>query len=464
MFRVDELLEATQGRLIQGRQNITVKGISIDSRTIGRQEAFMAIKGINYDGHDFIGEVIKKKTDCIIVAPPHSRKIQQQEKFKKDKRITFIEVEDTTKALGDIAHFWRNKFNIPVLAITGSNGKTTTKEMIAWILSKRFKVLKNEGTKNNHIGLPLTLLELNQNHDIAVLELGTNHLGEIKNLTQISQPNIGMITNIGPAHLEHLHNLKGVLREKYTLVENLKRPHIAILNSDDDLLRTQIVKRVKKPVIFGFGIKYRSDFFATDIKIINGKIEFNPYPCQGIKFTLRTRGYFNVYNALAATACARIFGIAYKDIVSRLAVFDFPQGRLKIIRLNKIRFIDDTYNSNPLSLKQALETLDNFRMKGKKIFIMGDMLELGNDARQFHYQAGQKAAGICDIFITVGKLSKLAAWGARVSGLDIKNIFTCESPDEAGNILFNKVAPCKDDIVLVKGSRLLRMEQLFKTC
>lgn len=463
MFKVNELLEATQGRLIQGRENITVKGISIDSRTIGPGEAFMAIKGINYDGHDFMGEAIEKKTNCIIVASSRHFKIQRQKRAQKDRRITFIEVKDTTKALGDIAHFWRNKFDIPVLAITGSNGKTTAKEMTAWILSKRFKVLKNEGTENNHIGLPLTLLELNRNHDIAVLELGTNHFGEINYLTQISQPNIGIITNIGPAHLEYLHNLEGVLREKYTLVENLRRPHIAILNSDDDLLRTQVVRKAKKPVIFGFGIKYRSDFFATDIKIINGKIEFTPHPCKGIRFTLKTMGYFNIYNALAAAACARIFGIAYKDIASRLAVFDFPQGRLKIVRLNKIRFIDDTYNSNPLSLKQALETLDNFRMKGKKIFIMGDMLELGNYGESFHYQAGQKAAGICDIFITVGKLSKLAAQAAKMSGLNIKNIFTCESPDEAGDVLFNKVTPKEDDIVLVKGSRLLKMEQLFKT-
>ncbi|MBU4346137.1 MAG: UDP-N-acetylmuramoyl-tripeptide--D-alanyl-D-alanine ligase [Candidatus Omnitrophica bacterium] len=453
MFKVDELLEATGGKLIQGRGDIIARGISIDSRTIKPQEAFIAIKGVNLDGHGFIAEAIKKRAACIIASC-------QQGALQKQKNVTFIEAQDTIKALGDIAGYQRRKFNIPVIAISGSNGKTTTKEMIAWILSKKFNVLKNEGTKNNHIGLPLALLNLRPEHDIAVLELGTNHFGEIDYLGAICQPNIGIITNIGPVHLEYFHNLEGVFREKYRLIENLKKPYIAILNADSGPLRKQTARKIKKPIIFGFAIKHKCDFSATDIKIFNTKIEF----LAGLKyrFTLKTLGYYNIYNALAAVAVARIFGIEYKDIKSRLVTFNFPQGRLKVIKLNKVRFIDDTYNSNPVSLGQALNTLNNFRTKGKKILVMGDMLELGNYKKLFHCQAGRRAAGVCDALITVGKLSKMAAQTAQSCGLDVKNIFICDSVQEAANILFNKIVPEEDDIVLVKGSRLMRMEEVFR--
>ena len=468
MFKVSELLKATKGKLINGPRDIIVKGISIDSRTIKKNEAFVAVKGPNFNGHDFINQAIKKEASCIIKAQSVKRKVQNE--------ITLIEVKDTQKALGDIAHFMRKKFNIPVIAVTGSNGKTTTKEMIAWVLSKKFKVLKNEGTKNNQIGLPLALFNLNYKYDIAVLELGTNHFGEIEYLARLCLPNIGIIANIGPAHLEYLGNLKGVLREKYALIENLEKPRLAILNADDTLLKRQVLKKIKKPFIIGFGIKNQCDFFAASIKSCGEKLEFLVNPVRNnnskskisngvnrkYKFTLNTPGYYNIYNALAAITVARIFGMEYKDIALRLADFNFPEGRLKVITLNKIRFIDDTYNSNPFSLRQALEALDNFRTKGRKIFVMGDMLELGRQRELFHYQAGNQVAKVCDAFITVGKLSKLAADSAKTFGFDIKNIFTCESCQEARNILFNKLSPKQDDVVLVKGSRLMKMEEVFK--
>jgi UDP-N-acetylmuramoyl-tripeptide--D-alanyl-D-alanine ligase len=454
MFRVDELLEATGGRLISQAGNTIIRGISIDSRTIHSKHAFIAIKGSNFDGHDFIDEAIKKGASCII-------KESVSEAKDKGRRVTFIEVQDTTKALGDIARFQRKKFNIPVIAVTGSNGKTTTKEMLAHILSRKFKVLKNEGTKNNQIGLPLTLLKLNSSYDIAVLEVGTNHPGEIEYLARICQPNIGIIINIGPSHLEYLSDLGGVFREKYKMLENLEKPYIGILNADDDLLKRNISARQKQEIIFSFGIKNKSDFLASNIKMLNGKIEFSVN--KKYKFQLKTLGYYNIYNALAAITVARIFGIAYKDIILRLNTFDFPQSRLKFMELNSVKFIDDTYNSNPLSLRQALNVLANFRTSGRKIFVMGDMLELGSYKKSFHYHAGQEAAGCCDVFITVGNLSKLAAKGAMASRFDVKNIFTCQTVTEARKILFNKLSLKKGDLVLVKGSRLMKMEETFKS-
>jgi UDP-N-acetylmuramoyl-tripeptide--D-alanyl-D-alanine ligase len=458
MFKLNELLEATKGSLVNQVSTVNIKGISIDSRTIKPQDVFIAIKGSNFDGHDFLAEAIRKGASCIIKEVA-TKKLAQKVKGKT-RKVACIEVKDTIKALGDIARFQRKKFFcVPVIAITGSNGKTTAKEMIAHTLSKKFKVLKNEGTKNNQIGLPLTLINLNSSHDVAVLEVGTNHFGEVSYLTKICRPNIGIITNIGPSHLEYLHNLTGVLREKYKMIENLERPYIAILNADDDLLKKKVFAKVGKTNILGFGMKNHCDFFASHIKNISGGLEFRIK--QKYRFTLKTLGYYNISNALAAIAVARLFGIKYNDIAGELATFDFPQGRLKIIKINNINFIDDTYNSNPLSLSQALNVLTNFKTKGRKIFVMGDMLELGNYEKKFHYQAGREAAQCCDIFITVGKLSRLAADAAKDSSFDTKNILTCQTSSQARDILFKKVSVKKDDVVLVKGSRLMKMEEVF---
>ncbi|MFH1640491.1 MAG: UDP-N-acetylmuramoyl-tripeptide--D-alanyl-D-alanine ligase, partial [Candidatus Omnitrophota bacterium] len=246
MFTVKELLIATKGRLVKRGITTKLKGISIDSRTVKPKEAFIAIKGINFDGHDFIQEAIRRGATCVI-SESRARK-------KKKSRVNIIEVKDTEKALGDIARFQRQRFDIPVIAVTGSSGKTTTKEMIARVLSKKYNVLKNQGTKNNQIGLPMALLDLSARHDIAVLEIGTNHFGEIGYLSRICLANIGVITNIGPVHLEYLRNLEGVLKEKYALVRNLKKPYIAILNSDG-VMRSRIIKKGTRPFVLGVGIE-----------------------------------------------------------------------------------------------------------------------------------------------------------------------------------------------------------------
>lgn len=452
MFTVEELLKATKGRLIRGKKDTRVAGLSIDSRTLKRQEAFLAIKGSNFNGHDFISAAIKKGSPCIIK--------QADEKKAVGKSVALIEVGDTQKALGELACFWRNKFNIPVIALTGSNGKTTVKEMIARVLSAQYSVLKNEGTKNNQLGLPLTLLKLEPKHNLAVLELGTNHPGEIEYLAKICQPNIGIITNIGPAHLEYLKNLAGVLKEKYALIDNLNRPRLAILNADDALLKTKIKQKRNREIIFTYGMKNQSEFFASGISLKRGSLKFklnNKY-----KFELKTPACHNISNALAAIAVGRLFGMSYSKIKQALSNFEFIPGRLKIITLNQVKFIDDTYNSNPFSFTQALEVLDSFRNSGRKILVMGDMLELGSQKEKFHRQAGYQVAGACDVLVAVGRLSRLSAESARGAGLGAKMIFTCDSSSEAREVLFNRISPDKDDVVLVKGSRLMKMEEVLK--
>jgi UDP-N-acetylmuramoyl-tripeptide--D-alanyl-D-alanine ligase len=452
MFTVYELIRITGGKLLAGSPDIRARGISIDSRKVKKGEIFLALKGDNFDGHDFIGQAVKSGASCII-------KEYAKGSFKTSG-CACLEVKNSIRALGDIARYHRRRFDIPVIAVTGSNGKTTTKEMISWVLSGKFKVLKTEGTKNNHIGLPLTLLKLKAGHEIAVVELGTNHFGEIKNLASICLPNMGLITNIGPSHLEYFKDVAGVLREKYSLAENLSAPGIAIVNADDRLLRRKLASRRRSGFILGFGVNKNSDFKITALGRARQGIEFQVNGRR--RMILPAIGGHNVYNALAAVSCARVLGLSYDQIASRLSTFEFPSGRLKLRKFDSAKFIDDTYNSSPVSLKQALYALEDFPSAGSKIVVMGDMMELGADKEEFHYEAGKQIARVCDKFISVGKLSKIAADAARHSGFDTGKLFSCASVDQARKLLFTKVNPKKEDVVLVKGSRAMKMEKIFE--
>jgi UDP-N-acetylmuramoyl-tripeptide--D-alanyl-D-alanine ligase len=430
-----------------------VDGVSTDTRTLKPSEAFLALRGDNFDGHDFILQAIKKGASCVICEKPLTG-------GDKARKTPLVIVKDTQKALGDLARFQRNKFSIPVIAVTGSNGKTTAKEMIACVLGTRYKVLKSEGTRNNQIGLPLALLKLKKTDELAVLEIGTSHFGEVEYLAQTCRPNLGVITNIGPAHLQHFKTLNGVLKEKSALLKGLLSPQIAVLNTDDPFLAKEAARKKFRPFVVGFGLKNQSDFFAHKIRLAKGSLEFLVNAKN--QFNLKTPGCYNVYNALAAAAVGRLFGLEYRQIISALSGFNFPRSRLNFLTLNRVRFIDDTYNSNPLSLEAALNTLEDMQIKGRKILVMGDMLELGAQAAFLHRQAGRLAARACDTFITVGSLSKLAAQSARDCGFRKGSIFSCDSCAQARELLYKEILPRKDDIVLVKGSRRMKMEEMFK--
>ena len=448
MFTVNELIQAGQGRLIQAGTAKKVSGIALDSRTIRPGEAFLALKGENFDGHDFISQAVRKGCRCII---------RQRKSCAVASGITVIEVADSIRALGAIARFHRRRFSIPVIAVTGSTGKTTTKDMLAWVLSAGFSVLKTEGTKNNHIGLPMALLGLRRSHDMAVVELGTNHFGEIRYLAGIAEAQVGIITNIGQSHLEHFGSERGVLKEKYSLIEQLKPPRIAIVNNDDRLLRAKVLARKPREFTLGFGCLRASDFSASNLALRKERLSF---AINGYALTLNTIGAHNIYNALAAIACARVFGISYKKIAERIKVFTFPEGRLTVRTAGGIRFIDDTYNASPASLRQALYALEDYQSSGAKIAVIGDMLELGAHQERFHADAGRHIARFCDTFITVGKLARTAAEAARRSGFDTRKLFSCDSSEEARTLL-RRLGVRPQDVILVKGSRLMHMEKIF---
>lgn len=446
MFKITELLKATRGKLISGDESAVVKGVSIDSREIKKGMAFIAIKGDNFDGHDFIRRSIERGANCIIT----------EKEISKAGNLVIIKVKDTVRALGDIARFNRSRYNIPVIAVTGSNGKTTTKDMIAGVLSKDFKVLKNEGTKNNHIGLPLTLLKLNSSYNVVVLEIGTNHFGEVRYLSNIACANIGAITNIGPSHLEHFKDLRGVFKEKFDLIKHLKGPAIAILNADDPYLSRELIKKKNKPFLVGVGVKNKSDYSASDICDLSGKYSFKLN--QRLKFALNVPGYYNIHNSLIAIAVARILGVRHRKIALALKSFELPKGRLNFLKIKGTIFIDDTYNSNPLSLGQALRLLQEVKVKGRKIIVMGDMLELGAASKRLHIQAIEDAAKVCDNLIVAGRISSLSLKEAHPLR---NNVISCENSLQAREILLKKIIIEPGDTVLVKGSRMMKMEEVF---
>lgn len=446
---IKEILEATGGELVRGNPDDYIAGVSIDSRTLKKGDIFICIKGERFDGHDFIPPAIKNGAAAIIFC--RAKELTAAGKIPRN----CIAVKNTITALSNLACYHRKRFSIPVIGITGSNGKTTTKEMLACLLSTSYAVLKNEGTQNNIIGLSLTLLRLNASHKIAVLELGTNHSGEIKELCRICAPSAGLITNIGPAHLEFLGDEKGVLKEKWELIEDLRFPRIGILNADDGLLRDKLSGNTD--ALFTFGVKNKADFMARRILSKDRKTRFfiKNYPIE-----LKTLSKVNVYNALAAYALARIFGIDARDIMSKFSQFEFPKSRFQLKRINGFTVIDDAYNANPASFYNAIDAFNNLRARGRKIAVIGDMLELGKKSERAHRQIGRALGeSAVSMLIGVGRLSHIACDAARTGGLNSKVIYKCRTTGEARGIVSGLLR--KGDVVLLKGSRAMRLEEIF---
>ncbi|MCX5688063.1 MAG: UDP-N-acetylmuramoyl-tripeptide--D-alanyl-D-alanine ligase [Candidatus Omnitrophica bacterium] len=448
MFTVRDIVNTVKGKLLSGNMEEILTGLSTDTRKIKKGELFLAIKGDRFDGHSFILDAVSKGAGGVLVQDGGITNAN----FKLPD-VSFVSVSDSIKALGDIGNFHRSRFSIPIIGITGSNGKTTTKEMVFAILSKKFNTLKNFGTENNNIGVPLTLLRLNSEHNIAVLEMGTNHLGEIRRLSEIARPTIAVITNIGPSHLEYLEDVDTVLKAKVEMLEYMDKDAKLILNADDDHLRT--IKTNLKTIWFGFDKE--ADFYAD-------KISLEP---EGISFRLNGKwdislgvlGRHNVSNALSAIACAWDFGISIEEIRDALKEFRVPNMRMEVKRFGDIKIINDTYNANPQSMKQAIEALKDMVTDGRKILIAGDMLELGTFSGRFHHLVGKQAAesGI-DLIVAVGKLAEHISNGAQEAGMSEKKIKLCALMKDARAKVATLIK--KGDTILVKGSRAMKMEEI----
>lgn len=432
--------------------------VSIDSREISPTDFFFAISGESHDGHGFAGSVIDQGVRGLVI---NRQKAEQLPLAAWEaKNVTCIAVTDTTRALGDLAAFNRRRAKVSVAAITGSNGKTTTRKLTAGVVARQFNTLASSGNFNNQIGLPLTLLKLSPDHQWAVVELGTNNPGEIARLTEICSPDIGLITNIGPAHLEGLGSLDGVMREKGDLIKGLGPNGKAVLNADDSRA-LQLARETRHEVLL-YGRSKVATIRAEEIKEDGQTISFLLiFGRESIAVQLNSPGRYMIANALGAAAVGYLLGISAATVKAGLESFKPISGRMNICHLpNGVNMIDDTYNANPESMTAALATLQQMRAGGRGIFVAGDMLELGAQAPELHRQVGALAARTqVDRIYASGEHGAAVAAGAQKEGLPAANTIT-GSREEIIEDLKGWLQP--GDWVLVKGSRGMAMEKVVQ--
>lgn len=454
-FSASDVRAWTGAELLRGPAEARFDGVSIDSRTVTAGQLFVAIAGPNHDGHDHLaGAVASGAVGCLVerdrALPP-----------KLPDEVAVLAVRDTTRALGDLAAGHRTRHRGPVVGITGSNGKTTTKEMCAAILAVEGPCLKTAGNLNNQFGLPLTLLRRERTHESLVVELGTNHPGEIARLAEIARPGVGVITNVGTAHIEFLGSREGIAREKGALLEALPADGVAVCNGDDRLVLSQIGRTRARVVRFGLGAD--ADVLAEDVVWREGAFAFRLCaPEGGIPVRVHGLGEATVMNALAAGAAALAAGASPEHVAAGLVAHRPVRGRLEPISLpGDVLVIDDTYNANPQSLEVALRELTTGPAcaEGRHVAVIGDMGELGTETAAAHRAAGALAAELgVDLLYAVGAQASQVAEGARGGGLPADRIHAQADWEHAAEDLEKRVRP--GDRVLVKGSRAMRMERI----
>ncbi|MBW2302465.1 MAG: UDP-N-acetylmuramoyl-tripeptide--D-alanyl-D-alanine ligase [Deltaproteobacteria bacterium] len=450
-----DILTPLGGSLVAGSPDTVFSGISTDSRKIPRGYLFWVLRGERHDAHDFVADALEKGAAGVVLEEPLKARIPE------GSRPAVIKVPDTLKALGDLAGWWRQGHGIPVAAVTGSVGKTTTKEMAAAILQLGAPTLKNEGNLNNLIGLPLTLLSMEERHRRAVVEMGMNRAGEIARLTEIADPDIGLITNVAKAHLEGVGGEEGVLRAKTEMVEKISARSLVLLNGDDKRLLEASLPFGKRIKTFGTG--RNCDFRGTGIRNLGREgIAFElHYEGKVLSLTLGVPGTQHVANALAACAIALSLGEEPENLVRGLESFRGIKGRFMLLPLPRgITLVDDTYNANPVSLKVALRTLkDLCRGEGRMIAGIGDMLELGDETPAAHREAGAVAAEVgIHHLLAIGDYAREVVQGALERGIAADRAEVVGSREEMASRIRTIV---KDgDLVLLKGSRGMALERV----
>ncbi len=457
VLKTKEIIAATGGTLVRETPGGAFEGLSTNSRDVIKGNLFIPLTGERFDGHDFIPDAIKNGASGLLVRRGGEEIIR-----RVPDDVSVVLVDDTLRALGDIANLWRNKFKIPVVAVTGSSGKTTTKEMIATVARLSGNVLKSRGNYNNLVGLPLSLLEMNSEHEMAVVEMGTSRRGEIERLTAIAEPDIGVITNIGPAHLEGFGSVDVVMEEKGDLFSNMRDNGVAVINRDDEFSRILADRWMGRNISFGID---ENAFVRAESIFMRGE--------RGVSFTLEMGGTgkgvdmtvvgrHNIYNALACAAACRAMDIGYDMICNGLSAFRQIQGRMDVHRLKSGSFIiDDTYNSNPASAMEALKALSDLKGNNESIVIFGDMLELGVEAEKLHEEIGiaMSDTGVGSIFLR-GDFAGSVARGAIEEGFREDRIYFIETPEMVIEALHSLLR--EGDWILVKGSRSMKMEEFLQ--
>ena len=452
---MDEILKATQGKLLQGERDVLFQGISTDSRTVREGDLFIALKGVHFDGHQHALEALGKKAGGVLIEEAKAGDFR----WNGYRPKAVVAVKDTLQSLGDLARSRRRGYGTSVVGVTGSNGKTTTKEMIAACLQTSLPVLKSKGNFNNLIGLPLTLLGLTGEEKVAVLELGMNVTGEIRRLTEISEPDVGLITNIQRVHLEGTGSLENVAEEKGTLFRGMRQDGTIVVNKDDPRVVALAHSFPGRKVTFG--VKGQADVMAKGVRLkgegtsfllIAGGKEMEVFlPLLGKQF---------VSNALSAVAVAALFGIDANKAKEALEHYRAFPMRMEVCHLEGGRtLIDDSYNANPVSMELALETLAEIKGRGRAIALLGDMLELGEFSEEAHRRLGQKIKECAiDLVILLGEKAPIVVASAVRHGLEAERVRVVKSHSEALALLHQLSR--EGDWILVKGSRGMTMEKI----
>jgi len=413
-------------------------------------DLFVALKGERFDGHDFLDDILKKGVAAAIVA--------RDRVPAETHGCALIIVDDTRRALGQVAAKYRRDFQLPIVAVGGSNGKTSAKDLLASILKQKHETVWSEGSFNNDIGVPMTLLKLSRAHTAAVMEVGTNHPGELAPLLQMIQPRFGVITSIGREHLEFFGDLEGVAREEGTLAEMLATDGKLFINGDTELA-AEIAGRAKAQVIrVGFGSQ--NDWRPNDIRMEKERVLFHldcPSPSHSGEYRINLLGRHQVLNAALAIAAAVEFGLGKEEIERGLEACQAAKMRLQLWEANGVRILDDAYNANADSMVAALETLQGMPCKGRRIAVLGDMAELGAQSEAAHEEVGRRAAelGVAQLF-TIGEKATGLARGARNAGLN--RVLEFSDVETAANAVRSFIKP--GDLLLLKASRSARLERV----
>ena len=446
---VNKIVEICNGKLLSGDENIQVKTYSKDTRTLNKGDMYLGIKGEKINGNDYIEQAFINGAIGCITDENVSEKIIN--KYKREKVI--IKVENTIKAIQELAKYKRSLYKIPVIAVTGSVGKTSTKDIIANVLGQKYKVLKTEGNMNNHIGLPMTLLKL-KDHTAVVVEMGMNHFGEISLLTNIAKPTGCVITNIGTSHIGNLGSRENILKAKLEILEGLDKDGFVLINNDNDLLHDW-AKKEKKYKVYTYGLENNSTYMAKKVTILENSSEFE---INGIKGNVPVGGIHFVYNSVCAFAVGDILNVEKEKIIKGISEFKLTAKRMdtEVIQDN-IKIINDSYNASYDSMKAALEVVNN-TLAQRKIAILGDMLELGDYAKELHEKVGEEVVkNKIDILITIGENAKNIANKAKE--LKMENVQSFNNIDEA--IKNIKEIIKSGDLILLKASNSMNFSKIL---
>jgi UDP-N-acetylmuramoyl-tripeptide--D-alanyl-D-alanine ligase len=447
---VEYILGACAGKLVAGAPGTLIKRVTTDSRAAQAGDLFVALAGERHDGHEFLPDVVQKGVDAVMV---ETNKIPANL-----PKCAVIAVDNTRKALGQIAARYRSDFNLPVVAVGGSNGKTTTKEVLASILRQKLAALWSEASFNNDIGVPLTLLRLEKKHEAGVMEVGTNHPGELAPLLEMIQPQMGVITSIGREHLEFFKDLAGVAREEGTLAEQLPTGGTLFMNGDSEWT-PQIVHRTKARAV-RVGVGDKNDWRASNIRLANNGVAFRvttPRTEFSGDYRINLLGRHQVMNAMLAMAVGAELGLSRTEIERGLAECQPPKMRMQLWESNGVRVLDDAYNANADSMLAALQTLQDMPCKGRRVAVLGDMAELGAQTEAAHVEVGRRTAeaGVGQLF-AIGEMAPVMAKAARDAGLN--RVFEFVDADTAASAVKSFVKP--GDVVLLKASRVARLERV----